>query len=317
MREQKYFRQLTDLYKRLEGELRPQPGNPCGDCHVCCTGDGLSQHNVTALELDYLEEHVGQERIDDFRRFLKRDGEISLCPYYEGGCTVYTARPYSCRVFGHYRRQDTKFPEVCVFRGQEHIFQVGQYREVVPESEELIELSRYYWAHRRQRDALEDSEHQAAGLEDHLGRALESLQAGDLAGALAEMDHEDSEDPFTLYSKSLILEEAGRPDLACTVLEKALAQAPESPDLWHRLGCSLFALGDRDASERAFHRVVEYHPEHGQAWGLLGMHKMLKGNFQSATECLEKAVDLLPGQQVFLTRLEQARTAWHQQEGLS
>ena len=315
MKRSKYFRQLADLYARLDGELPTFEGNACGDCYVCCTSDGLNQHKVTALELDYLEKHQGSEKIDEFRLFLKRDGEIPLCPYYRDGCTVYEHRPYSCRVFGHYRRNDTKLPEVCVFRGQEHIFGVGEYRDTVPEGEELIELSHYYWAHRVQRTMVEDTAYQAAGLEDPLGKALECLLGGDVASALEEMEHEEAADPFTLYSKSLILEEAGRPDLACSVLEQALEQAPESPDLWHRLGCSLFALGDREASERAFRRVVEYHPSHGQAWGLLGMHRLLKADFEKATDCLERAVELLPDNPVFSTRLQQAKAAWAQQEG--
>lgn len=309
MKQTKYFHHLIELYSRLERELPKHEGNPCGDCAVCCTSDGLNQHNVTALELDYLEENVGSGKIDEFRTFLKRDGEIPICPYYQNGCTVYQFRPYSCRVFGHYRRADTQLPEVCVFRGQEHIFGVGEYRTTVPEGEELIELSRYYWAHRKQRPVIEDTAYQAAGLEDSLGKALECLSSGDVASALEEMEHEEANDPFTLYSKSLILEEAGRPDLACAVLEEALEQAPESPDLWHRLGCSLFALGDRDGSERAFKRVVQYHPGHGQAWGLLGMHHLIKSDFRGATDCLEKAVRLLPGNPVFVARLEQARQA--------
>ena len=295
MKRTKYFRQLADLYTRLDGELPQQTGNTCGDCAVCCTSDGLNQHNVTALELDFIEEHVGPSKLDEFRLFLKRDGEIPICPYYDKGCTIYPHRPYSCRVFGHFRRKDTSLPEVCVFRGQEKIFGIGEYRDTVPEGEELIELSRYYWAHRKQRRDIDDTTYQAAGLEDALGKALEKLNSGDVSSALEEMEHEEAEDPFTLYSKSLILEEAGRPVLACSLLEQALEQAPESPDLWHRLGCSLFALGDREASERAFHRVVRYHPEHGQAWGLLGMHRLLKADFEKATSCLEKAVELLPG----------------------
>ena len=314
MKRARYFQELADLFARLDAELPTFEGNICGDCNVCCTSDGLNQHNVTALEVDYIEARVGPEKIDEFRTFLKRDGEVPLCPYYQGGCSIYEYRPYSCRVFGHYRRSDTKLPEVCVFRGQEHIFGVGEYRETVPEGEELIELSRYYWAHRVQRSKLEDTAYQAAGLEDALGKALDHLSSGDLASALEEMEQEEATDPFTLYSKSLILEEAGRPDLACTVLEQALEQAPEAPDLWHRLGCSLFALGDREASERAFRRVVEYHPGHGPAWGLLGMHRLLKADFRKAAECLERAVEILPDNPVFTARLAQARAAFPQQE---
>lgn len=300
---------LSELYERLESELPEVEGNPCGDCNVCCTSDGLTHHNVTALELDYIELSVGPEKIETFRQFLKRDGEIPLCPYYDGGCTIYEVRPYSCRVFGHYRREDTSLPDVCIFRGQEHLFARGEYRDTVPEADDLIRLSRDYWAHRIQRPSTEDTHYQAAGLDDSLGRALDLLADGDVSGALSEMESESADDPFTLYSQSLMLEEAGRPDLACDVLERALDQAPESPDLWHRFGCSLFALGEQEESERAFRRAVRYHPGHGQAWGLLGMHRLMKGDLLEASSCLSEAARLLPGNQVFRARLEQVQRA--------
>lgn len=303
-----YFKKLAELFQSLEAELPEQLGNPCGDCNVCCTSDGLTSHNVTAIELDFIECSVGPEKLDDFRLFLKRDGEIPLCPYYEGGCSIYEVRPFSCRVFGHYRRVDTFLPEVCVFRGQEHIFGVGEYQNTVPQSEELIFLSRAYWAHRIQRPSME-THYQAAGLEDSLGRALDLLSQGDASAALEEMEQESADDPFTLYSKSLMLEEAGRPDLAFELLQRALEQAPESPDLWHRLGCTLFALGDRQNSEAAFRRAVHYHPKHGQAWGLLGMHRFMSADFNEAAFCLQKAVDIFPDNPVFLSRLQQAREA--------
>lgn len=303
----RYYEELSELYSKLEDQLPQQAGNPCGECHACCTSDGLNQHNVTSLELDYLEERVGSERIEEFRTFLKRDGEIPLCPYYAEGCSIYPYRPYSCRVFGHFRREDTGMPEVCVFRGQEKIFGVGEYRATVPQSGELTALTRRYWAHRVQRRDLEDVVYQAAGLEDSLGQALDALSSGDVASALETMAAEDSNDPFTLYSKSLVLEEAGRPDLACELLQEALLQAPESPDLWHRLGCSLFALGHQDASERAFQNVVNHYPEHTQAWGLLGMHRMLNSDFQKAVEYLQRAVEIAPENAAFQARLEQAR----------
>lgn len=304
MREQ-YQRQLAELFEKLERQLPALEGNPCGECKACCTSDGLTSHNVTALEIDYIEDNVGPEKIDEFRVFLKRDGEVPLCPYYDEGCSIYHFRPFSCRVFGHYRRIDTHLPEVCVFRGQEQIFGVGEYRQAVPQGDELIHLSRYYWAHRTQREPIEGTHYQAAGLEDPLSQALEKLHQGDLSAAINQMETEDGDDPFTLYAKGLMLEEAGRPDLACQVLERALQQAPESPDLWHRLGCSLFAVGDHSSSEKAFRQAVGYHPTNGQAWGLLGMHRLMKGDLVESARCLREAVRLLPDNQSFAGRLAQ------------
>lgn len=304
-----YFDKLSELYQSLETQLPKHSGNPCGDCKACCTADELNSHNVTALELDYLETKVGSEKIDEFRKFLNRDGQIAACPYYSGGCTVYEHRPYSCRTFGHYRREDTPFPEVCVFRGQEHIFKRGEYRETLPESDKLVHLSRHYWAHRLQRADAEQTHYQAAGLEEPLAKAIEFLKQGDVSKALEHMELDKSDDPFTLYCKSLVYEEAGKPELAFQVLELALAQATESPDLWYRIACVLLGMGDAPRAGEALERAIRFHPGHGQALGLLGLLRLAQNNINEAIECLQRACDIEPENTVFQARLKQARDA--------
>ena len=306
-----YYSELEQLYTRLDSDLPKSSGNPCGTCKACCTATVATRHQVTALELDYIE--YRGTRVDAFRRFLARTEGIDTCPFYQNGCTVYKQRPVSCRLFGHYRSSDTAMPEVCVFRGQEHIFQVADYQNTVPEAEQLLNLSRAYWAHRVQRSPIPGS---ATGpqTQDAVGKALEQLAAGDIQSAFAHFRGDWEKNPFNLYAFSLVAEPAGRPDLACQALGHALQQAPASPDLWFRLGCVLFALNDRESSMEAFARTVEFYPEHGEAWGMLGMHHLLKSQHEEAIDCLEKAVLLRPHDQGLQRRLETTRQEAAQQK---
>src|SRR5579864_1270825 len=97
------FGSLEQLYRNLETALPRADGNPCGSCYECCTGAGLSKHRVSELELGYLREHLGGEKVEEFRRYAERErteaGELQfpVCPYYDTAkarCTAYQYRPF-------------------------------------------------------------------------------------------------------------------------------------------------------------------------------------------------------------------------------
>ena len=78
----------------------------CTGCGDCCTGDP-GYVWVERAEIEALARFLGLS-IDDFgKRYLRKVGaRHSLiekpngdCVFYDGGCTVYTARPAQCRSF--------------------------------------------------------------------------------------------------------------------------------------------------------------------------------------------------------------------------
>jgi Fe-S-cluster containining protein len=316
---QSRLRLLEELYQRLEQALPKASGNPCGRCRECCTGGGLSRHNVTAIELDLIALRVGTERLTEFRRFLRRDGQVELCPYFDEqiwGCGIYRHRPYSCRVFGHHRSSDTRLPDVCVFSGQERIFEVAQYYQAVPLAAELRELSRGYWPYQREHfpnaERLEqagfDSHPTAAPAGDALDRSLLRMASGELEQALQELEASDlPSTPYVLYCLSLIFEGLARHDDAVTALEVALEQAPECCPLWFRLACNLTSLGQLWRAEQAFRRSIELQPEHSQAHGLLGGLLLGQGLATAALPLLERAQDLDPSSEPIRRLLQRAR----------
>lgn len=78
----------------------------CSKCGKCCTG-APGYVWVGRDEIERLAEHV-ELSVEEFgKRYLRRVGrKLSLvekpnfdCVFWNGGCTVYAARPLQCRTF--------------------------------------------------------------------------------------------------------------------------------------------------------------------------------------------------------------------------
>lgn len=279
-------------------------GNPCGRCRECCTGKGLTLHNVTRLELDYIAERVGSERMDTFKQFLARDGHVEVCPYFDEqawGCGIYAHRPYSCRVFGHHRQQGTALPAVCVFAGQEKVFGVREFYTAVPLAAELRDLVRRYWPYQADHfdeaapDPKEGSTVSCPGAGDALDRALALMAQDRLQAALEEFEASDlPSTPYVLYCLSLVFEGLERHADACQALEVAIEQAPDCVPLWFRLACNRYSQGQDAESERAFLGTLELNPNHALAHSLLGGHYRRQGQKEEALSHLRRARELAP-----------------------
>ncbi len=280
----------------------------------------MTSHNVTAFELELIADRIGEERLESFRRFLQRTGEIEVCPYFDEkiwGCGIYAVRPYSCRVFGHHRSQRSRLPEVCVFAGQESIFGVGEYLAKVPLAAELKELARSFWPYQRECDSPsecpEDTSHpegtshfdhdsppvySVMGVASHsegdaLDRALNLMNRGLLLEALAEFEASDlPSTPYVMYCLSLVFEGLERHGDACTALQVALQQAPDCAPLWFRLGCNRYSLGQLESGAQAFQRTVELDPGHALAHALLGSHYLEHGEHERARSYLTHSLTL-------------------------
>lgn len=308
MSKEELFHALADLYEALGAEL-PVSGaeNACGTCRECCTGTGLNLHNVTSLELDFIEDRVGPTKLPSFRRFLQRDGEIAVCPFFDDeswGCGIYPFRPFSCRLFGHYRSQESRLPEVCVFRGQEQIFQTTAYYRAVPQAEALRALVRRYWPYQAARATELRAPGGGGASSEPWGDALEQAlfwQAqGELTRALETLAESDLEQtPYVLYCLSLILEGLGLQSEAARALEEALQEAPDCAPLHFRLACNLYGCGRREDAVTHFERTLDLWPEKTEAWALLGAHHLQSGSSEKARSCLLRALELEPSNSTY------------------
>jgi tetratricopeptide (TPR) repeat protein len=311
--------ELERLYHNLDRVLPSPPGNPCGRCRECCTAAGLTQHRVSQLELDYIAERAGPEKVEDFRRYAAREpGASPLCPYYEletARCGIYRFRPFSCRIFGHFRAEGTHLPAGCVFAGQETVFPRRSYLQVVPLARELRDLLREHLGlrppgHGRYMEAgsarLSPEQGEFFDPEDPLDRALLFQVAGQPERALEELLgalEQRGRTPYMLYSLGIVYEQMGRPREALEVFREASDQVPEAAAYHYHVGYNCLELGDREAAFEAFARTARLDAGHSLALGLMGYLKVIEGQLEAGAELLQQAVQADPANGTFRLRL--------------
>lgn len=124
-----YFARVTLLYEDINTHFPPSEGNLCGSCHRCCTSE--ASQGVSALEFDYVEEFLlragrDSREVDALRNYIHKvdppgpEGS-RRCPLYDvetSGCSIYIARPLSCRAFGYFIREGNTglIPPGCALR---------------------------------------------------------------------------------------------------------------------------------------------------------------------------------------------------------
>lgn len=306
MERQDFYSALEALYARLDSALPRFEGNPCGSCHLCCTAKGLTRQVVSDLELDYLR-FRGHERVDAFRRYAARE-EGEVCPFYEGGCTIYPDRPYACRTFGHYRQEGTLLPEVCVFVGKERPFETRDYFAALPEARALHQLKREYLALRPPGPVTAGGPTAPVNLahldpDDPVDRAWLELTRGQyLAAEGAALSGEES----PLQQMTLGLARAGQNNWegARMAFARAVELAPEAADLRYQLARALLELGDYDRAADELDRAVQLNEQHTPALSYRGYLEIARGNPAGAAAWLEKSLQVDPGQELARQRLE-------------
>jgi tetratricopeptide (TPR) repeat protein len=318
---------LRDLYRRLDGALAPASGNPCGSCFACCTGPGLTVQNVLSLEIEHLADRYGRPAAETFaayaeRRRDERGGLLhEVCPFYEKGCTIYPDRPYSCRVFGHFKMRGTALPEGCVFEPSVRAVSGGGYFKDVPLSRELRDLQRQWDARRPRRpdDRVESPEELLARVKanidplDPSDLALVAQMEGRIDEAVALIEQacvERPDDPFVHLARGNLLDEVGRGVEARGAYQRSLALDDSNVRAWMHLGFASIEQGDPLEARSAFAHAVERQPDDGISRGFLGwlmtatarsMDEVRRG-----AEHLAVAVRLNPDNAMFHLRLAEA-----------
>ena len=113
-----FYYQIETIYKEVDSHLPVHKQNPCNGCNICCTSS--ASQGATTLEFDYMKEYLiksgrspeEMERFKDYVNKLKDKSTGKLlynnCPFYnitDKYCTIYPARPLSCRTFGYFIKE--------------------------------------------------------------------------------------------------------------------------------------------------------------------------------------------------------------------
>lgn len=314
------LRQLERIYQQQQ--LPRVEGNPCGSCFACCTALSHFQHRVSDLELAYVAWKVGSEAADRLARYVSRErdaeGRLSFerCPHYDQGCTIYPHRPFSCRVFGHFREAGTSLPEGCTFTGREIEFERPDYYRLVPGARELRPLLREFSLLARQAPGAGSGGPPEADLswldsEDPVDRALSHMAAHDFSAALElllqELEQQPDGSGFVWHTLGLVYGLLERPRPALEAFRRAVALLPDHVECLSQLGSSLMLVGELPEGMQVLARVVELEPSHAASHGLLGYGYLLQQRPLLAARHLERALELDPDNPFYARRLEQAR----------
>lgn len=133
---------LAEFYEALDDMLQPSKRS-CGACGECCRK--ASKLRVYPLELENIKRHVKDDyaikKFVDFsnNKVVKIWGDIEgQCPFQEGDhCSIYSVRPYFCRVYGHYNYKGNNLLKGCVYCGHSITYTS---RDELPLYKEFINL---------------------------------------------------------------------------------------------------------------------------------------------------------------------------------
>ena len=295
---------LIDLYDSLEA---PASENLCGSCRICCTAAGLTRQNVTDLELAVLGEAAA-----DFARYAAREREsdgtyaFPECPNLgPQGCRVYSRRPFSCRVFGHYRASGTSLPSECVFLGKDREFPAPDYYRVVPGALRLRELSRDFQLRKVPSGQAGGGESSGVGLnlEDPWDRALEQVGRGEMPELPPEGPQESL---FACYVRALVAGETGQHGQALSFYQRLVEECPDRHDLMTFAGFHAFQTGQLELAEGYWLRSLRLFSGNPLTFSFLGYLFMHRQQWQMAADFFGAAFELEPGQPVHRQRRDEA-----------
>lgn len=172
--------------------------------------------------------------------------------------------------------------------------------------------------------------HEDARRIDHLARARDLEQSGDLVGAIAEARRaaydlpgrepldalarlaQRAKDP-TLLSQALgaladaapadpeplvrlarLFADGGEPGKAADAAAEAVERDPQNAEAWHLVGRAAMQRQALADAVTAFERTVRLNPRHAWAWNNLGYARLLAGKPEKAVFALEHARELAP-----------------------
>jgi tetratricopeptide (TPR) repeat protein len=161
--------------------------------------------------------------------------------------------------------------------------------------------------------------------------ALELSEAGDVAGALRELDAAERIDPDVAqvaflkgnlfgridrfqdaekalrrtvalnpqfvaarFKLALALLRSGRPDEAVIALERVVQDEPGDFRAWHNLAAVAYSRSDLDRAEQFERKALAINPDYGEAWNTLGAIHILRRRPELAVDALTRATSLSP-----------------------
>jgi len=139
--------------------------------------------------------------------------------------------------------------------------------------------------------------------EQHLAAQLRIanvlVQTGQVDAALRRLHEASAADPREraqlVLGEAHVLREIGRNTEAYTVLERALADQPDQPDLLYEAALAAEKIGRPEVLERNLNLLIQIKPDHAHAYNALGYSLVERGlRLEEAQQLIDKALTLAP-----------------------
>ena len=297
----RFYIALDELYGELQTALPTFNSNPCGECYSCCKATVMGKHNVTPLELAYLESKVGKEKTDRFRLYVRHakneEGELlyPVCPNYDdGGCTVHPYRPYSCRLYGHFRTDAETLVSHCVFGDTVKVIPARSARKEYPIHEALSDLAVDFTLHNQPpEEQVKISYQNEDQFESEYERASYYATQERYAEAAAVLEKMPESAHGHLYHNLLGMCYSGlqRHQEAALQYAHVVDLMPENAQAFLDLGGALLFAGKVEQAREALQEALQLQPSRSLIWGLLGMSYTLQERYAEALPYFQGAVE--------------------------
>lgn len=116
-----------------------------------------------------------------------------------------------------------------------------------------------------------------------------------------------------IIQKALLLEEKGILDEAIAMLKDLISREPLNIEAHFQLGRLYYNAGQIDQSIEVFQTVISWVPNYSNALYSLGMAYSAKGQTQEAIQALEKVLELNPGNQDVIQKIEELKKSQSEQ----
>lgn len=156
-------------------------------------------------------------------------------------------------------------------------------------------------------------------IEAQIRTAITLAGTGQLDDALAHLDAtvaEGDETKRILIAKTSLLRDAGRFGDALILLDSALRETPDDPELLYEAAMTAEQLDRVDLMESRLRRLIELDPEHAHAYNALGYSLADRGlRLQEAEAMIVRALELSPDDPFILDSMGWVRFRQHDPEG--